>query len=256
MLDGCRGDALEVAATPTFDRLRAEGSWTLEARSTMPSVTLPCHTSIFHSQMPEDHGVVSNEWTPTPKLAPSLIEVIRDGGYDTAAFYTWEELRDLAPVGKLDRSYYRRLSYEAFEELSVVAIETVTRLRPTFSFVYLEAPDALGHLFGWMSPRYLEAVQKTDEVVERLMDALAAVGELEETLIMVMADHGGHDRGHGTEMAEDMLVPWLVWGPGICAGHKVIGDVRLIDVAPTLLYALGIPKPEGWQGSVIGEIFA
>jgi glycerophosphoryl diester phosphodiesterase len=254
MLDGCRGDALDAAETPTFDRMRAQGAWTLHARSVMPAVTLPCHTSIFHSQMPEEHGVLSNSWTPSADLATSLIAAVRDAGYETAAFYTWEPLRDLAPAGKLDRVHYRRLSYEAFEELYKTTIETIPRLKPTFSFVYLEAPDALGHLFGWMSPRYLEAVSKADEVAGLLMDALEASGDLADTLIMVMADHGGHGRGHGTELPEDMNVPWLVWGPGIRRGLQIKTGVQLIDVAPTLLYALGIPRPCGWRGRVVEEI--
>lgn len=256
MLDGCRGDALDVAPTPTFDRMRREGAWTLHAQSVMPSVTLPCHTSIFHSQMPEDHGVLSNLWTPNSGLAPSLISAVSDAGYDTAAFYTWEQLRDLAPPGKLDRVYFRRLSYEAFDELSATAIETIVQLQPTLSFVYLEAPDAYGHLFGWMSARYLEAVTKVDEVVGCLIDALTASGDIDETLILVMADHGGHGRTHGTDSPEDMNVPWILWGPGVRPGEVTNERVRLIDVAPTILYALGIPQPTAWRGRVIESAFA
>jgi predicted AlkP superfamily pyrophosphatase or phosphodiesterase len=255
MLDGCRADALEAAETPIFDRLRREGAWTLQARSVMPSVTLPCHTSLFHSQMPEEHGVFSNTWSPSRELAPSLITALRDHGYDCAAFYTWEELRDLTPPGKLDYLFFRRLSYEAYDELVDKALEVIPRLKPTLSFVYLETPDALGHLYGWMSPTYLKAVSKADGVVGSLMQALAANGDLAETLIVVMADHGGHERRHGTERPEDMTIPWLIWGPGICAGHRIEGEVRLIDVAPTLLYALGVPRPGGWRGAVIDEVF-
>ncbi|MCC6456397.1 MAG: alkaline phosphatase family protein [Caldilineaceae bacterium] len=255
MLDGCRAGALEAAKTPTVDRLRREGAWTLRAQSVMPSVTLPCHTSIFYSQMPEEHGVFSNKWTPSDSLAPSLIAAVRDAGYETAAFYTWEELRDLAPPGKVDFVYYRRLSYSAFEELHSAARETIPRLKPTLSFVYLEAPDALGHLYGWMSRPYLDAVTRADAVIGSIMDALAASGDLEETLIVVMADHGGHGHGHGTELEEDMTVPWMIWGPGVRVGLEIEKEVRLIDVAPTLLYALGIPQPSAWQGEVIDEVF-
>ena len=255
MLDGCRGDALEAAQTPTFDRLRCEGAWTLTAQSVMPTSTLPCHTSIFHSQMPTEHGVVSNTWTPSAAIAPSLISAIHDAGYETAAFYTWEQLRDLAPPGKLDRVHFRRLSYAAFDELAATAITTIVALKPTFSFVYLEAPDALGHLYGWMSPRYLEAVERVDKVVGQLLEALETSGDLAETLFIVMADHGGHGRGHGTDSAEDMNVPWLIWGPGIRPGHHLTCEVRLIDVAPTLLYAMGIPQPAAWRGEIVRESF-
>ena len=256
MLDGCRPDAIEAAETPALDRLRQEGAWTMHGRSVMPSITLPCHTSIFHSQMPEEHGVISNSWTPSAAIAPSLMAVVHDTGYETAAFYTWEELRDLTPPGMLDRVYYRRISYEAFDELIATALETIPKHKPTLSFVYLEATDALGHLHGWMSPSYLRAVRMADQAVGALMQALAANGDLDETLIVVMADHGGHERGHGTDLPEDMTVPVMIWGPGVVAGYEIEQEVRLIDIAPTLLYALGIPQPNNWCGQVIDEVFA
>lgn len=256
MLDGCRPDALEAAHTPVIDRLRREGAWTAQARTVMPSITLPCHTSLFYSAHPEQHGVTTNDWTPPHPPLPSLIEVIGDSGYGTAAFYSWEQLRDMAPPGTLDTSVYRRYSEQAFEELGRAAASEIARQRPTFAFVYLEATDATGHRYGWMSPAYLQAVAKSDRIIGQVVDALAAVGELDETVCMVMADHGGHDHGHGTEQPEDMTIPWIAWGAGLRRNHRIQGPVHITDVAPTVLYLLGIPIPEQWQGQVIGEILA
>ena len=57
MIDGLRPDALAKIDCPTLSGLRARGASTLSARSVMPSVTLPCHTSIFHAVPPTRHGV-------------------------------------------------------------------------------------------------------------------------------------------------------------------------------------------------------
>ncbi|MCC6170112.1 MAG: alkaline phosphatase family protein [Caldilineaceae bacterium] len=256
MLDGCRPDALETAHTPVIDRLRREGVWTAQARTVMPSITLPCHTSLFYSAHPEQHGVTTNDWTPPDPPLPSLIEVIGDSGYGTAAFYSWEQLRDMAPPGTLDTSVYRRYSEQAFEELGRAAAGEIARQRPTFAFVYLEATDAIGHRYGWMSPAYLEAVAKSDRIIGQVIDALTAAGDLDETVCMVMADHGGHGHGHGTEQPEDMTIPWIAWGAGLRRNYCIQGPVHITDVAPTVLYLLGIPIPEQWQGQAIGEILA
>ena len=48
-LDGVRPDAIQAANTPTIDRLVNEGAFTWRARTVMPSVTLPCHTSTRRS---------------------------------------------------------------------------------------------------------------------------------------------------------------------------------------------------------------
>ncbi len=168
MLDGCRPDALLQACPPNVLRLMRDGAATLQAQTVMPSVTLPCHTSIFRSQRPEDHGVVSNEWTPAPDLNPSLFDIVRRTGYDTAAFYTWEPLRNLAAPGALDTLFYRSLSIEGFHQVCDMAAEWVPHLRPVLSFVYLEATDAYGHLYGWMSQAYLQALGESDNALGRV----------------------------------------------------------------------------------------
>lgn len=256
MLDGCRPDAIEAAHTPIIDRMRREGAWTSRARTVMPSITLPCHTSLFYSALPEEHNITSNDWTPLEPPLPSLLEVISDSGYETAVFYTWEQLRDMAPPGTLDTSVYRRYSDSAVEELGRVAAREIARLRPTFAFVYLEATDAIGHRYGWMSPAYLAAVEKSDQIIGQVVDALDSVGELAETVCIVMADHGGHGHGHGTDCAEDMTIPWIIWGPGLRANHEIQGPVHITDVAPTVLHLLGIPIPGEWHGTALDEIMA
>lgn len=52
--DGMRPDGLE--GHPAVARLMREGSYSLRARTVMPSVTLPCHMSLFHSVDPGRHG--------------------------------------------------------------------------------------------------------------------------------------------------------------------------------------------------------
>jgi arylsulfatase A-like enzyme len=73
--------------------------------------------------------------------------------------------------------------------------------------------------------------------------------------IIVQSDHGGHDRGHGTEMPEDMTIPWLAAGPGIRSGHPITAQVSLLDTAPTVARLLGVTPPREWEGRVVEEIF-
>ncbi len=61
LLDGCRPDAITAASAPVICGLMARGAWTLKAQTIMPSITLPCHTSLFYSLLPARHGVLSND---------------------------------------------------------------------------------------------------------------------------------------------------------------------------------------------------
>ena len=72
MIDGLRPDAIDAAGCKTLLALQRRGSSTLNARSVMPSVTLPCHMSIFHSVPPTRHGVAMALSPTTGCLWPAL----------------------------------------------------------------------------------------------------------------------------------------------------------------------------------------
>src|SRR5918995_1492283 len=59
-IDGLRPDAIERFGAPTLQRLMREGSYSLSARTIMPSTTLPSHTSMLSGERPEVHGVSWN----------------------------------------------------------------------------------------------------------------------------------------------------------------------------------------------------
>jgi predicted AlkP superfamily pyrophosphatase or phosphodiesterase len=256
VIDGLRPDALPLAETPHIDNLIATGASTMQARAVMPSVTLPCHVSLFYATPPERHGVTSNTWQAPDPPIPSLIEVVRQAGLGTAAFYTWEQLRDLARPGALDVSYYRRLGEPEENrvlEIGSRAAHYVAQHRPGLTFVYLEATDQAGHRFGWMSDRYLQAAQQCDRAVGMVLQALTETPALENAVVAVTSDHGGHDQRHGTDTAEDMLIPWVIAGPGIQAGRTIDTEVNIADTAPTLLHLLGLPLPQEWTGRIVDE---
>ena len=60
VIDGCRPDGIQQAATPNIDALDARGAYTCAAQSVGPSSTLPCHTSMFRGVTPERHGITTN----------------------------------------------------------------------------------------------------------------------------------------------------------------------------------------------------
>jgi arylsulfatase A-like enzyme len=101
-----------------------------------------------------------------------------------------------------------------------------------------------------MADGYLEQLERTDAAVGTLLGALPA-----EATVLLLSDHGGHERIHGTEAPADMTIPWIIAGPGIRHGHEIQRPVNLIDTAPTLARVLGFaPHPE-WEGQCVDEVF-
>ena len=102
-----------------------------------------------------------------------------------------------------------------------------------------------------MSPGYLEQVAFVDGLVGRLLDAMRT-----DDTVLLQSDHGGHDRSHGTEMVEDMTVPWMIAGPNIVKQQELRSSVSLLETAPTLARVLEVPVSPHWEGACVVEAFA
>jgi predicted AlkP superfamily pyrophosphatase or phosphodiesterase len=258
-IDGMRPDGLQQAHTPTIDALIARGSHTLVAQTVMPSVTLPAHTSMFRSVLPERHGITDNIWIPMARPVPSIVDLIAHADRAAAAFHCWEQLRDLAAPGSLDHSFY--LNYSSNPDVhidravAVAAAEYLRRKRPAFVFLYLGVTDEIGHKHGWMSPEYLAAIADADSALNIVVDTLNSCGYLDTTTIIVQSDHGGHDQTHGTNRPEDMTIPWIIAGPDTRVGHTIQTPVHITDTAATIAHLLGLRPDKAWTGKPIQDAF-
>ncbi len=115
-------------------------------------------------------------------------------------------------------------------------------------------PDlaALGGSAPQHIPGYWKMVKRLDEALGRLMDALKSLGLLEETITLFTSDHGCHfkTRNHTYKRScheSSIRIPAVMWGPGL-QGRRIEQLVSLIDLAPTLLDAAGLPIPPQMQG--------
>lgn len=94
-----------------------------------------------------------------------------------------------------------------------------------------------------------------DEQVGRMLDALEETGQLEDTLVIFMSDHGEMLGDHGIYLKGPYFyepairVPLVVSWPGIVpANRRSEALVELVDLAPTLLEAAGLSPHPGMQG--------
>jgi predicted AlkP superfamily pyrophosphatase or phosphodiesterase len=183
---------------------------------------------------------------------PGIVEMTRAAGKKAAFFYNWEELRDLARPGSIHYSYFRDSARDPDGDDETVAQATrfIGREKPDLAFVYFGTVDETGHDHGWMSEKYLGQLEHVDSLLGQLFASLPL-----EYAVIVQSDHGGHDRDHGTDRDEDMLIPWIAAGPGIKKGYTIQSQVSLLDTAPTLARIMGIQAHHDWEGRSADEIF-
>jgi len=249
LVDGMRPDAIMHSETPTIKGLLKKGTYTFGAQTVFPSVTLPCITSIFLGVPPEIHGTIGNYWNSSEWQTPGLIDLVKQAGGTTAAFYNWEQLRDISRLGSLDISVCINSAEsqdlplgESDHQVVDIASSFISSSNFDFIFVYLGCLDTAGHRHGWMSPEYLQTLGNADQCIDRLLKSVP-----DSARVVIASDHGGHDHDHGTEDPQDMMVPLIISGSKIRSEQWAM-PVSVLDIAPTVASLLGLSAPKEWVG--------
>jgi predicted AlkP superfamily pyrophosphatase or phosphodiesterase len=257
-IDGLRPDAIGAFEAHVMQRMLREGAYSLTAETVYPSKTLPSHTSMLTGVPPAVHGVTWNtDRTATHGKVepPTIFALAKAAGFSTAAFFSKPKLRHLQQPGSLDHAQ-APVGLGSFSAAQTV--EDATRYmrfrRPNLMFVHIAEPDAAGHSFGWMGQAYRMAVRRADAAVGRIIAAADATYGAGQYTVIVTADHGGHERGHGSDHEDDMQIPWIAWGAGVERG-ALVQPINTMDTAATVLWLLGVAEPPVWQGVAVAAAY-
>ncbi len=249
-IDGMRPDGFLTCGHPFVRTLMDTSSYTLNGRTMMPAVTLPCHMSLFLSVPPERHGITTNTYTPLVRPLNGLFEQIKAAGGISAMYYGWEPLRDVSRPGSLRYAGYLNAYIEDDTDgtLTDMAAARIRRSHPDFVFLYLvETDEKGGHRHGWMSQQYLDCISAAVGCVQRVWEEFG-----EEYTIVVTSDHGGHGRSHGQDIPEDTTIPMFFLGERFEPG-RVLEGITILDIAPTVADVMGIARDPEWEGNSLLE---
>lgn len=262
--DGMSPDGVQKATAPNMQKLMRAGSYSFHARGVMPTVSSPNWASMIMGAGPEQHGITSNDWN-TNKFEITPVAV-GSGGIFPTIFGTLREQRPNAVIAVFhDWDGFGRL----FERPAVnyisnpqgptnTVIEAAACLRehkPTLTFIHLDHVDGAGHHFGHGTPEYYASVEVADRLIGDVVTAAQNAGILENTLVIVTADHGGVGKHHGGATMAELEIPWIVCGPGVVKNHEIKTPINTYDTAVTIAWALKLTPPDCWIGKPIKEAF-
>lgn len=264
-LDGLRPDAIDKFGARTLQRLMREGTYTLNAQTILPSKTLPSHTSMLTGVDVDQHGI---DWN-TDEVdehghvdVPTVFGLAKAQGLQTAAFFSKTKFHHLETPNSIDyvRSPKGGLLNDKWLAGKTVGfveeyLETAA-IAPNLMFVHIGEPDYAGHLYGWMSSMYKQAVLQADGAVAKVLEEAGERFGAGNFTVIVTADHGGHGRNHGSKDPRDTTIPWITWGKGVQQGAVIPAGVRTFDTAATALWLLGINSPGEWIGRAVASAFS
>jgi arylsulfatase A-like enzyme len=256
--------------TPNIDALAAEGTLFEAAYCPTP------HTSYSVSSM-----MTGKYLRPLLSLhaggdSETWPQYLRRYGYLTAAFYPPAVF--FIDENRFERFEHDKLGFEyakvefaapALRETQVAAyLDGAAPDRPLFLWVHFFEPHEpyeahADHVFSG-GERDVDAydgeVATADEGIGRVVRLVRA--RRQRVAVVVTADHGEEfgehgGRYHGTSVYEEQVrVPLVVVGPGVHKGGKAATVAQTIDLLPTVLSALGIPRPARVRGRDLGPALA
>ena len=201
------------------------------------------------------HGLSWNNWKPDRGYikVPTIFETAEEAGDKTAMFVGKFKLRHLARPGTVD--VFERPGYYC-KKVADEAADYLVRVKPELTFIHFSNPDEAGHSSGWESDKYTHAIGEDDKCLGVVITALKNAGMMDDTLIIVSADHGGHNKAHSGALAVDREIPWIAHGPGVRSNHVLRGSISTVDTAATALDALGLVLSEDAVGKSVTEIYS
>jgi arylsulfatase A-like enzyme len=253
-MDGARPDAILQADTPHIQALAQRGAVDWTAQTIFPPATLPAHASMLTGLEVEQHGLSDNDSVyPCPVLeTPTFLTLAHNAGYKVAMVAGKQQFCRFHQIETVDYSFAREGDRSVVDQVIKLLTDDYQVI-----FAHFPNPDYIGHSAGWMSDSYLYEFANTDLQIGRLLVALDDLDLTDTTLVILTADHGGHDDVHGADIPEDMTIPWIIAGPGVAAGTNLsAGEVRIVDTAATVLWALDLPLPGEMAGRVVTEAFS
>ncbi|MGA4643372.1 alkaline phosphatase family protein [Limisphaera sp. 4302-co] len=279
-MDGAAPWVLRHTSMPVLHQLYREGAATWDAETIRPPVTLPSHTSMLTGVHPSRHRITWNDWRPTNGVVrvPTIFAAAKRAGLTTAMFVGKEKLQHLfqpgtvdhfdyggevlagariSPDGTAGEDCYTTVPDESRRARSVArrAAAYIRQNRPNLCFIHLADPDVVGHKHGWGSPEQRRCLQDVDAALNEILGAIRRAGLRRNTVLIVTADHGGHGKGHSSDVPENVRIPWIAWGADVRNGTELNEPISTCDTAATALWLLDVPSPGPLDGRPVRVAF-
>lgn len=261
-VDGLGAYAFKNVKTPNIRNLMKQGSWTMQARSVLPSSSAPNWASMVMGVGPELHGYTT--WgsqkpdLPSRELdeygmSPNIYATLRKNKptSEIGVIYEWDGIGYLFP--KKAVNYEQNCEGDSIT--SITAVNYIKSKKPNLLFVHFGEVDHVGHSIGHATLEYYQSVEKLDIYIGEIINSLKVAGIADKTVIIFTADHGGIAKGHGGITMQEMQIPWIISGPDIKKNHEINSSIMTFDTASTITKILNLPQPASWIGKPVFDAF-
>lgn len=231
------------AKTPNIDKLFKDMAYTDYALSMNPTISAENWGAMILGAEPYIHKL-TNQRVETYEYKnndlPSVFNIIRQHYPDEllSSFCNWNPINSGIIENDLN---VLRVTADNDEDLTEKIVDNIKN-KPLFFFIQFDQCDGAGHKYGYGTKEHIAQIEKTDLYIGKIADEYKNQGIFEDTLFIVIADHGGYIKGHGGYTEGEKFVFFGVRGKNIKSGKIEYASTK--DISALVLYALGIDIPE------------
>ncbi len=297
---GCYGSRRDT--TPNMDALAADGvrfarayataPWTMPSVGSMITGLYPssCMTTGTFGKFPDrlvtlaeilkqegyattgivSHFLLGERFNFHQGLDTCLESEAGDYNHVSTPGVTRQAVEALRRFSKIERPFFMMVhyfdphyNYVNHPEYEFAA-SSAGRLDGTQSITALRAmlDDMTVEEIGFLKDLYDEEIRSTDAGIGRLLGTLRELALYDQTIVILVADHGEEFLAHGwlghtkTLYEELVHVPLIIRVPGEKAGGRVVRSrVSLVSLTPTILDLAGIePASRHFQGASLAPL--
>ena len=255
-VDGA-GTFFRQANTPNIDRIFADGAVSYDVLTSNPTVSGQCWGSMLMGVTCRIHGLHNDKISSAAEPCstdehPTVFRMIREAMPDAVlgSYSNWNPIN----YGIIENGIGVTKETGDDEGLCERICEYVKNEKPTFLFIQFDSVDGTGHCHGYGSEQHLNQINICDAYAERIYNACEEAGIAEDTLFMITADHGGYERGHGTDTDEEKWIFVAIKGKTV--NHIDIQHMQVKDFPAIIHHALGIPAHMNWMSHIPEGLFS
>lgn len=270
-VDAMGAMGLQRAHTPYFNKMIENGAVSVHTRCVRETSSSQNWMSMVSGAPIEIHGVFTNNWNPgTPGnlpaalqnkigLYPTIFDHIRaqKPDYKQYCYIEWTGETRMYDMSVFDKACVRGVTpgIENYQDVFDAAFSDYLKDRPEFMFLSVDLVDHAGHTYGHESQEYFDTITQVDSLIGQFVGALEEKGWMDDTVIIITADHGGIAYGHGGDALVEFEIPILMYGKGVTKG-KLLKHVSMIyDTGATAAALLGVELPWECRGKFLSEAF-
>lgn len=257
-LDGM-GIFCKDTPTPRMDEIFKNGAASQKALSLFPTISAQNWGAMLLGTEPEVHGLTNgkvSQYEYTNKEFPSFFSSVRRAYPDSVlcSISNWEPINK----GIIEHDIHVEMQTASNGTATTEkVVDCILNKKPDLLFTHIDDPDEAGHHFGYGNPGHLACITNVDAMVGRIYDACVQAGIIEDSLFIVITDHGGFKHGHGGYTDTEKYIFFALKGKTVAKNDDFFATTKDLNAIVRYAFGLEIPKPDlnGYSSQIPEGLF-